>query len=132
MGCTDCDEERLARAARAAHFGPTQAFTLPFPDAELTLTTRGALTSQDYAVLKDWLGLVYDQLRPSDEKDRSMTDEERDEYYEYLDALRESGITNMFGAPPYLQKAYPELDERAARDVCAAWMKSDRHRKATA
>ena len=29
-----------------------------------------------------------------------------DEHLEFLDDLRESGATNMFGARPYLQKAF--------------------------
>ena len=34
-----------------------------------------------------------------------MTDEQnREPYFEYLDALRETNVTNMFGARPYLQK----------------------------
>ena len=28
------------------------------------------------------------------------------EYYEYLDALRESGVVNMFGAGTYLQDEF--------------------------
>lgn len=43
---------------------------------------------------------------------------------DYLDDLRESGVTNMFGATPYLRKAYPELSEDAARDVLVYWMKT--------
>ena len=29
------------------------------------------------------------------------------EHLDYLDELRESGITNMFGARPYLMQSYP-------------------------
>ena len=29
-----------------------------------------------------------------------MDEEKRNEVFEYLDALRESGVTNMFGAAP--------------------------------
>lgn len=47
-----------------------------------------------------------------------------EEYFEYLDCLRESGVTNMFGAAPYLQTAFPELenDSRRAREILREWM----------
>ena len=44
-----------------------------------------------------------------------------DEHLEYLDELRESGITNMFGSAPYLQEAF-DLDRHTARDIVAYWM----------
>ena len=28
------------------------------------------------------------------------------EYFEFLNELRDSGVTNMFGAAPYLQEAF--------------------------
>jgi hypothetical protein len=45
------------------------------------------------------------------------------DYFEYLDMLRESGVTNMFGAAPYLQKEFG-IDRRQARDVLMRWMRS--------
>lgn len=47
-----------------------------------------------------------------------------EEYYEYLDQLRESGVTNMFGAVPYLQAEFPELsfDRARASQVLQLWM----------
>ncbi len=48
--------------------------------------------------------------------------EYEEKYYEYLDGLRESGRTNMFGASPYLQEAFPELTEKEARKVLVSWM----------
>jgi hypothetical protein len=42
-------------------------------------------------------------------------------YYEYLEVLRQSGATNMFGAAPYLQDRYG-LDRRKAREVLSSWM----------
>ena len=44
------------------------------------------------------------------------------ECFEYLDRLRESGVTNMFGCGPYLQEAF-ELSKYEARDIALAWMK---------
>ena len=46
-----------------------------------------------------------------------------DEYFEYLKVLRDSGVTNMFRAAPYLQEEF-NLDRKTARDVLVAWMKS--------
>ena len=47
-----------------------------------------------------------------------MTD---NKYWIYLERLRRSGITNMYGAAPYLQKAFGlTLDE--ACDILADWM----------
>ena len=69
-----------------------------------------------------------------------MTTETRPEYCTdemllYLDDLRESGDTNMFGAAPYLDSAFPELAQdwkgshssEKARKVLAYWMGTPRH-----
>lgn len=47
-------------------------------------------------------------------------------YFDYLDDLRNSGATNMFGAVAYLQRRFPELgfDDARARHVLIAWMNS--------
>jgi len=49
-------------------------------------------------------------------------------YLEYLDDLRESGVTNMYGAGEYLEDAF-SLSRRDARDILMDWMKtfSQRH-----
>jgi len=44
-------------------------------------------------------------------------------YFVYLDALRESGVTNMFGAVPYLTEEFPELSKNQARTILSNWMK---------
>jgi len=44
-------------------------------------------------------------------------------YYDYLDALRESGATNMFGARPYLQKEFG-LEKELAGKILADWMQT--------
>lgn len=46
-----------------------------------------------------------------------------EEYFEYLNVLRETGVTNMFGASPYLEQAFG-LDRKEARKVLASWMQS--------
>ena len=48
--------------------------------------------------------------------------------FEYLDALRDSGVTNMFGAGPYLQEAFG-LNRYEAKDVVLAWMQTFRDRQ---
>ena len=48
---------------------------------------------------------------------------DKEEYFQYLDALRESGITNMFGAAPYLQNEF-ELSRNEARDILIEWMET--------
>lgn len=49
-------------------------------------------------------------------------------YFDYLDRLRESGVTNMFGAVPYLQREFPELsyDHAQAVYILREWMKGCR------
>lgn len=42
-------------------------------------------------------------------------------YKKYLDKLRESGETNMFGATPYLQEEFG-LDKQEAREILIEWM----------
>ena len=43
------------------------------------------------------------------------------EEFTYLNRLRESGATNMFGASPYLEMEF-DLDRREAKQVLMAWM----------
>jgi len=47
----------------------------------------------------------------------------------YLDNLRESGATNMYGAGAYLQKAFDELNRVEVHEILAYWMDSfeERH-----
>lgn len=49
--------------------------------------------------------------------------ETEEEYFEFLDELRESGETNMYGAAPYLQDEF-DLDEKESRLILVAWMQS--------
>ena len=44
------------------------------------------------------------------------------EYKEFLDDLRESGVTNMFGAAPYLEEEFG-LEKREARAILSQWMR---------
>ncbi len=49
------------------------------------------------------------------------SDHERDEYFSYLDELRESGKTNMFGATEYLMEDLG-LHKKTASDILKAWI----------
>lgn len=51
---------------------------------------------------------------------------ETKKYFNYLEQLRNSGVTNMFGAIPYLQETFPELrnDWRKAHVILQEWMAS--------
>ena len=51
-----------------------------------------------------------------------------DEHLEYLDALRDSGDTNMFGAGAYLEKEF-NVTRQEANTILSYWMKTfgDRH-----
>lgn len=53
---------------------------------------------------------------------------DKTEVFEFLDALRESGITNMFGAAPYVQDVFG-CNRWDARDLVIEWMEtfSQRH-----
>lgn len=54
-----------------------------------------------------------------------------DEHLEYLDDLRYSGATNMFGAAPFLMdKFYGEFDKASARKVVSYWMETFSDRSA--
>ncbi len=52
----------------------------------------------------------------------------KQEVFEYLDHLREKGITNMFGATPYVQNEFA-LERKEARELLGEWMAtfSERH-----
>jgi hypothetical protein len=64
-------------------------------------------------------------------KKRRLIEMDKEIYFDFLDELRESGVTNMFGATPYLRKAFVELNEKDARDILTEWMKTfgERHPK---
>lgn len=46
-----------------------------------------------------------------------------DEHLDYLDELRESGDTNMFGARPYLMEEFG-LNKTDAAAILTYWMKT--------
>ncbi len=54
-------------------------------------------------------------------KDFYIMQIDKSEMFEYLDTLRESGVTNMFGAGQYLEQAF-DIDRREAKTVLLEWM----------
>lgn len=47
--------------------------------------------------------------------------EEMEDYFTYLDELRASGVTNMYGAGPYLQDEFG-IGTKQASAVVGVWM----------
>jgi hypothetical protein len=70
------------------------------------------------------------------QKDKCKTEEEprpefvTDEHLRFLDALRESGQTNMFGAAPYIADLF-EIPMQQARIILTYWMQTFGNRKRT-
>jgi hypothetical protein len=47
-----------------------------------------------------------------------------EEHLNYLDDLRESGKTNMFGARPYLMREFSYLSAKDAGNILSYWMET--------
>lgn len=45
-------------------------------------------------------------------------------YYYALEIIRKSGITNMFGAAPYLREVFPELSRAESNEILCNWMEN--------
>ena len=45
------------------------------------------------------------------------------EYFDYLVELRDSGVTNMWGAAPYLEQEFG-FSRQEAKDILIAWIES--------
>jgi hypothetical protein len=50
------------------------------------------------------------------------------EHFEFLDELRESGVTNMWGARPYLMEEFG-LESKVAGEIVIEWMDSYKERE---
>jgi len=48
----------------------------------------------------------------------------KDEHLEYLDNLRESDTTNMFGSYSYLQNEFPGVSKVDAIDIVNYWIQT--------
>lgn len=63
---------------------------------------------------------------PSLNRKRQIADEiNKGAVFDFLDDLRESGKTNMFGAGPYVQDVFG-IDRYQARDLVLEWMQNFR------
>ena len=49
----------------------------------------------------------------------------------FLDLLRISGATNMFGATPFIQQRFPEMSRKEAIDALVEWMETFEKRHGT-
>lgn len=49
-------------------------------------------------------------------------------YFEYLNELRDSGVTNMWGAPKYLVQEFG-LTLQEAKNIVTEWMTEGQHRE---
>jgi len=63
-----------------------------------------------------------------DEVEILSSEQQEEQYFEYLDMLRESVVTNMFGAGSYLEGRFG-LNRKEASKVLSNWMNtfSERH-----
>ena len=68
------------------------------------------------------------RLDPLRDEAPKMTSELEDDVFVFLDRLRESGVTNMYGAGTYVEEHF-DLDRRVAGDLLIKWMTTfeDRH-----
>jgi hypothetical protein len=55
---------------------------------------------------------------------KTHTPQEMAVYFEYLDELRESAVTNMYGAAPYLQRDMGVDSIQEARSILTAWQRT--------
>ena len=58
----------------------------------------------------------------------TVTGKMKEEIFDYLDFLRETGVTNMFGAAVYIEDEYG-IDKKAAKALLLEWMETfgERH-----
>lgn len=52
---------------------------------------------------------------------REISKEEKENIFDYLEDLRESGQINMFGATPYVAEAFG-INKYQAREILSEWM----------
>jgi hypothetical protein len=56
------------------------------------------------------------------ENEKHPINEDWIDYYRTLEGIRQSGITNMFGAAPFLKEFCPELSHDEAKEILLSWM----------
>lgn len=53
---------------------------------------------------------------------------DKEEVFDFLDALRESGATNMYGARPYIEDEFG-VDKKEAGGLLSEWMRTFEERQ---
>ena len=54
---------------------------------------------------------------------REISNDEKENMFDYLEDLRDSGQINMFGASPYIVEAFG-LNKYQVREILSEWMHS--------
>ena len=55
-------------------------------------------------------------------KSKNSINENWINYYNALEAIRRSGVCNMWGSGSYLRELYPELSKELSREILINWM----------
>ena len=63
------------------------------------------------------------------EETKTRPDFATDEMFKFLDELRETGNTNMFGAGPYLRNDFPELTKDDSYKVLGYWIHTPKEKR---
>ena len=56
------------------------------------------------------------------ENEKYPIKEEWEEYYKTLEAIRRTGVVNMWGAHPYLNACYPDMSDKEAQNILCNWI----------
>ena len=48
--------------------------------------------------------------------------EDWEEYYKTLEAIRRTGVVNMYGASPVLRECYSDMTPEESNDILVNWM----------
>lgn len=48
--------------------------------------------------------------------------EDWEEYYKTLEAIRRTGVVNMWGASPYLKECFPGMSEKESHEILCNWI----------
>lgn len=126
----DGARERLRRMELLTEMGSVEASAL----TALAHTFAGLLfddlcdASQDYSGVQTELQQLFDAVDRAEPRQKFLLLclQYNQKYFVYLERLRQSGETNMYGAAPYLQAEFPELryDRNKAGDILLAWIRT--------
>ena len=47
-----------------------------------------------------------------------------EDYYKTLEAIRRTGVVNMYGAAPYLRECFPKLSKDDANEILGNWIRN--------